>query len=397
MQTGKLLKVICKRDTMQHIFQNKKICVFFGIFFVFILVFIVPVAAENAWFDVTSLPSGAYVCMDGYYSCDYTPETWAVTAFSHHTFTVYLDGYQTWSEDDWAGSDGTTTAVYAQLVPTPTAIGWLDVNNPNGADIWIDGVYYGNGASGVALSPGGHTLELQKAGYYDYTSTVSITAGQTTTTTPGMTPYATNSGYGDLQISSTPAGAAVYVNNNYEGTTPSGSPLYVTQLNAGVYNVVLSMPDYQSYTQTATVEPGIVNDIWATMVPVTPGPTPDTTGQINVGSSPSGANIFLDNAYKGITPMVLSNVPQGTHTLLLKTDGYQSWTSSVTVTAGSYTQVSGTLSPAAQPTPSSQPTSPIVSTQPTVIPQPTKSGLSPIIALGALGICGAAIHIRKKE
>ncbi len=73
---------------------------------------------------------------------------------------------------------------------------------------------------------------------------------------------------------------------------------------------------------------------------------------------------------------------------MLRLNGYQDWTSTVTVAGGSYTAVSGTLVPAAAPT------NP-VTTNPA--PQPTKSGLSGLTVLAAVGICGALILLRKKE
>jgi hypothetical protein len=203
-----------------------------------------------------------------------------------------------------------------------------------------------------------------------------------------MTPYTQSSGYGDLQIQSDPSGAAVFVNDNYEGTTSSSSALYVTQLKPGSYTVRLTMPDYQAYTETAAVRDGIIYDIHAIMVPVTPGPTPDTTGQINVGSTPTGASIYLDTTYRGITPLTLANIPQGSHSITLKINGYQDWTSSVNVVAGSYTQVSGVLNPGQPPSPT------VPAPQPT--PQPTKSPISLATIISAIGISGAVMLARKR-
>jgi hypothetical protein len=361
--------------------RNNSILVLAGILLIGLLAGIPPVAAQQAWFDVSSNPSGAWACLDGW-NCANTPITFAVAPSSYHSITVSMDGYQMWSDYVGTGSDRTTTIVTANLAPTPASVGWLDINS-FGADIIIDGTYYGNGDQVTALSPGTHNLLLQKAGYYDYKEQFTISPGQTTTRSPGMTPYTQSAGYGDLQIQSDPAGAAVFVNNNYEGTTTSSSALYVTQLTPGSYSVRLTMPDYQPYTETAVVRAGIIYDIHANMVPVTPGPKPDTTGQINVGSSPTGSNIYLDNAYRGITPLTLVDIPQGSHTIILKTNGYQDWTSTVNVAAGSYTQVSGTLSFGQQPT------------QPT--PQPTKSPVALVTIISAIGICGGVLLLWKKE
>jgi hypothetical protein len=368
---------------MKQIFRNNSFLVFTGILLIGLLAVITPAAAQQAWFDVSSNPSGAWACLDGW-NCADTPITFAVAPSSYHSITVYKDGYQMWSDYAGTGSDGTTTMVTANLVTSPASVGWLDIKS-FGADIYIDGNYRGNGDQVTPLSPGTHTLLLQKAGYYDHTEPITITAGQTTTRSPGMTPYTQSSGYGDLQIQSDPAGAAVFVNNNYEGTTSSSSALYVTQLTPGSYPVRLTLPDYQPYTETAVVRLGIVNDIHANMVPLTPGPAPDTTGQINVGSSPTGVNTYLDNAYRGITPLTLMNVPQGSHTIILKVSGYQDWTSTVNVVAGSYTQVSGTLSAGQQPNP------------PVPAPQPTKSPVALVTIVSAIGICCGALLLRKKE
>jgi hypothetical protein len=340
----------------------------------------VPAAADTPQYRVYSTPSGASFCVD--YHCGYTtPDNYAATPNAWHTIVVSLDGYQTWSDNVYLDNYG-TTVVNANLVPNPPAFGYLDITS-FGADIYVDGVGMGNGDQKMPLSPGSHTLLLKKPGYYDHEELFTITADQTTTLAPGMTPYPASSPYGDLQVQSVPPGATVTVNGDYKGTTYPGDPVYVTQLTPGTYTVSLSMPDYQTYTETAVVTANGVKVITAAMVPATPGPTPDTTGQITVGSVPSGASVYLDTKYRGVTPMVLTDIPAGSHTIVLKQNGYQDWTSSVAVTGGSYTAVSGALIPG--------------TVSPTTMPKPTKSGLSVLLPLAGIGICGALAILRKRK
>ena len=362
---------------MMRNLRNNRLLVLTAILVLGLFTLITPVTAGSSWFHLTSNPSGAWFCIDGY-KCEYTPRTWAVDAYSSHTITMYKDGYQTWSDYVGSGSDGSTVAVDAELVPDAPSNGWLKINS-FGADITIDGIYHGNGADTISLSPGTHTILLQKAGFNDLEKQFTITAGKTTNEAWGMTESAV---YGTLQIESNPKGAAVYVDDNYKGSAIS--VIRVHQLTPGTYTVLLTLPDYEPYTKTADVRAGIIHDIRADMVPVTPGPTPDTTGQINVGSSPEGAAIWLDNGYKGITPMVLADIPQGSHSITLKMDGYQDWISTVKVDGGNYAQVSGTLSPDQQPTP-------------TLIPPPTKTPVCPATIISALGICGAVLLVKKRE
>jgi hypothetical protein len=63
----------------------------------------------------------------------------------------------------------------------------------------------------------------------------------------------------------------------------------------------------------------------------TPVPTP-AYGSIAVTSAPAGANIYIDNVYKGLSPATFSEVPNGNHLVLIRLDGYQDLTKSVTVT-----------------------------------------------------------------
>ncbi|MDD1693365.1 MAG: PEGA domain-containing protein, partial [Methanoregula sp.] len=64
----------------------------------------------------------------------------------------------------------------------------------------------------------------------------------------------------------------------------------------------------------------------------TPTPTPEY-GRVEVMSEPSGANVYLDNIIRGITPVTVKVVPNGYHTILLRLDGYEDYTEEVVVTA----------------------------------------------------------------
>jgi hypothetical protein len=370
---------------------------FTALLLIAVLASIVPAAADSiAYIQVTTVPSGAQACLD-HYTCNITPTLFTTTPNSYHSITFYKDGYLSFTAQSvYTSSPNVTTNLQVTLAPIPLQTGSLDLDSsPTSSDIWLDSLYYGTTPQIIGgLSDGIHTLVLKKAGYYDDTESFTIVAGQTTTKNSVLTPYTVSSGYGDIQIQSYPVGAAVYVNDNYMGTTISSSALYITQLTTGSYPVRITLAGYQPYYETAVVTAGGVYDIHANLVPVTPGPTPDTNGQITVRSGPSGANIYLDNLYKGLTPLTLVAIPEGSHTILLKMNGYQDWQSTVNVAAGSSTDVSGTLAVTTATQPQQTPTTAV--SQPA--PLQTRSPVSVITILSAIGICGAAAAVyRKKE
>ena len=58
-------------------------------------------------------------------------------------------------------------------------------------------------------------------------------------------------------------------------------------------------------------------------------------GTLNLTSSPSGSEVYLDNQYRGTTPVTIPDVVAGSHTLEYRHSGYKSWSTAITVTSGS--------------------------------------------------------------
>ncbi|WP_094227363.1 PEGA domain-containing protein [Methanolobus psychrotolerans] len=67
-------------------------------------------------------------------------------------------------------------------------------------------------------------------------------------------------------------------------------------------------------------------------------------GQIAVSTTPPDVDIYLDGKYVGRSPMTISSVMKGKHTVLLKKDGYNDLSTSVDVTADSQSSLSKELS-----------------------------------------------------
>jgi hypothetical protein len=80
----------------------------------------------------------------------------------------------------------------------------------------------------------------------------------------------------------------------------------------------------------------------------TPTPTP-SSGKISFTSIPSGANIYLDNAYRGLTPLTIDDVPNGRHVVVLRLDRYEEAVRNLLVTGNSLT-VNIALNPLGTPT-----------------------------------------------
>ena len=85
----------------------------------------------------------------------------------------------------------------------------------------IDGNYRGETASTIGgLSPGTHTLSLRKAGYHDASSTISITPGSVTSRSITLQKYQPKPAVGSIEVISDPPGALIYLDGNFQGTTP---------------------------------------------------------------------------------------------------------------------------------------------------------------------------------
>jgi hypothetical protein len=71
-----------------------------------------------------------------------------------------------------------------------------------------------------------------------------------------------------------------------------------------------------------------------------------STGSLSVATSPAGATIAIDGVQRGISPATIPGLSAGSHTVLLKLDGYQEVSVPVTINAGQTLTYTTTLSPA---------------------------------------------------
>lgn len=307
------------------------------------------VGAGKGWYSISSYPSGATVYFDGSYRGT-TPLTVEVssTGTPGHTISLSLSGYQTWTQT-YSGNpgDGQTIYVTANLQPVQN-YGSITVNSvPSGATVTLDGSSSQiTPATFYNVATGSHSLHVTLSGYQPWSRTVTVSAGQNTPVTASLTQVPPNTG--SIYMVTTPQGASAYVDGVYYGITPA----LATGLAAGSHQVRLSLAGFQEWIGNVNVVGGSTTTVTQTLHVATPTPThAPGTGSIAVSSNPSGAQVFLDNVYAGITPLTISPVTAGSHSLLIKQPGYADWQATETVQSGRVTQVDATLSPAPTPTP----------------------------------------------
>jgi hypothetical protein len=71
------------------------------------------------------------------------------------------------------------------------------------------------------------------------------------------------------------------------------------------------------------------------------------TGSVSVATSPKGASIVIDGVQRGISPATIRGLSAGSHTLLVKLDGYADLSVPVSVTGGQTNDYALVLTPLA--------------------------------------------------
>lgn len=137
-----------------------------------------------------------------------------------------------------------------------------------------------------------------------------------------------------IRLHSNPSGASVVVEGQSIGVTP-----IAIQGEPGTYHIVMSLAGYNDCVKDVTVVAGQDVTVTCDLTQIAP-----TTGVFNITSSPSGAEVYIDGNYEGVTYVSVELQP-ATYQIVLKKEGYQDLTDNQTLTAGQTVPLNYTLTP----------------------------------------------------
>lgn len=293
---------------------------------------------------VISSPPGALVNLDGIMG-QMSPWTYTSVPVGGHVVQAFLSGFSPYSGPAVVVA-GQTTEVYVFLYPLTSTGALQVVTSPGGADLYIDSIYNGKTSTAIgSIATGTHIVTLKHYGYQDLTGQVVIEEGKTTYLSFTLVPF-TEPTTGNLRISSDPAGAGIYIDGSYNGVTHAGELTAFTGIAPGSHSVGLKLSNYQGYSETVEIVAGMTSTISATLAR---SPNPGPYGVVEISSVPSGASVFLDDAVQGITPLTLSSVPAGKHSIIIRITGYSDYSTVIQLSPGQSALISAALAPVPTP------------------------------------------------
>jgi hypothetical protein len=141
--------------------------------------------------------------------------------------------------------------------------------------------------------------------------------------------------YGNIKVTSSPSYAEVYLDGAYRGKTP----ITVSNVKVGKHTIKVTKKDYYNYSETVQVKGSSTTYVFARLEPV------PRTGSIHINSTPSNAKVYLAGAYRGRTPLTISNLEIGEYQTKISKDDYYDWYSTVRVKQNITTRVFAQLEP----------------------------------------------------
>jgi len=277
---------------------------------------------------IESTPSNADVYIDGIYRGK-TPLLIRNMLAKTYEIRLRYPGYQDLVQKVEV-KEGRENRIVLSLLPLT---GSLNINsNPQGAEVYLNGVYKGITPITIyELTPGKYQLQLRKSGYKDLITFVDVISGTVSNYNFSLTPL-----LGSINVFSTPSNADVYINDVYKGKTP----LSLSDLNPGYYTVRIVLTGYQEYRESFYLNPGDVKRVNVNLVPA--------LGEVSINSKPQSAVVYIDGKYQGVTPLTL-NLAEGVYSLRLALSGYQEVNTQINVKAGEKYNFEFVLSPIITP------------------------------------------------
>ena len=182
------------------------------------------------------------------------------------------------------------------------------------------------------LTPDRYSLEVKKDGYQPVQTALQVKQGGVADQKLSLESLAKG-----LYITSDPPGADVFIN----GAKQSGQTPVTLPLAAGQYNLVLRLPGHDPYVGSVQVKENVQTQIITKL-------TERSTIHIawaQVDTDPQGAEIFVDGSSTGRFTPARVELPAGTHTVVLKLNGFRPAKRIVSATEGGTVPITEALKP----------------------------------------------------
>ncbi|MBN2733814.1 MAG: PEGA domain-containing protein [Methanomicrobiaceae archaeon] len=140
---------------------------------------------------------------------------------------------------------------------------------------------------------------------------------------------------GTISVTSSPTGADIYLNNEYLGRQTNA---VILDVFPGIHFIRLELDGYRTWEDIFEVKEGQISYVSHEMEPL-------VGGLFTVSTKPTGARIYIDGEFYGISNTVLSELPAGQHTVLLTLDNYSDYAKTVIINEGMPQSVVHTFEP----------------------------------------------------
>jgi len=195
--------------------------------------------------------------------------------------------------------------------------GYFEVTSvPEGGDVFIGSQFMGETPVLIPArnQSDGTQIRIMMQGYEIWEQTIAgtPTAGQVVPIKSALIPV---SPFGTLEVTSSPSGALVTIDNGMGQMTP----WTYRDITTGTHLVSLFLSGFEPYVVNMDVIPGQVTRLHANMT-VRSG-----AGSLQISTVPGGASVYVDGVYSGTTNTVIGNVPPGKRRVLITRAGYDDY------------------------------------------------------------------------
>lgn len=196
----------------------------------------------------------------------------------------------------------------------------LSINtDPSDARVFFEGKLLGRSPVKENVAPGSYDIRIEKDGYKTEERSITFESDFEKTYTLDKAELVLPQ-TGNLEITSKPEGAGVYINGEQKGNTP-----LMSEIPSGTYKISINHPQFQEKTEDVQIEAGSTFRKEYVL---------DPFYTIRIPANPAGAIVRIDRIIKGPTPITINEWTKRTIRLTIEKQGWTSYNRTVTLRPG---------------------------------------------------------------